>query len=102
MLPRGRVGKTIGFTRIILIKVVALIIPCYSISKSICNSCSYNIRHVMVSPTEVMLMCTRIILILCSFMMMLDENKEKSVVLYLSSLLLVDIGVDTVKQRQRR
>ena len=50
------------------IKVVALIIPCYSISKSICNSCSYNIRHVMVSPTEVMLMCTQIILI-CSFKM---------------------------------
>ena len=54
--------KTIGFTRIILIKVVALIIPCYSISKSICNSCLYNIRHVMVSPTEVMLKCTRKIL----------------------------------------
>ena len=31
-----------------------------------------------------------------------DENKEKSVVLYLSSLLLADIGVDTVEQRQRR
>ena len=49
-------------------------------------------------------MCTQIILI-CSFMMMLDENKEKSVVLYLSSLLLADIGVDTVdtmEQRQRR
>ena len=33
-------------------------------------------------------MCTRIILI-CSFMMRLDEDKEKSVVLYLSSLLIL-------------
>ena len=35
-------------------------------------------------------------------MLIHDENKEKTVVLYLSSLLLADIGVDTMEQRQRR